>query len=64
VGTLTMIAPGGMGIREGALGLLLSRILPAGPAFTLAVGIRLWTLLVEITTFGFGSLLPKSEPRA
>jgi uncharacterized membrane protein YbhN (UPF0104 family) len=58
VGTLTMIAPGGMGIREGALGLLLSQILPTGPAFTLAVGIRLWTLLVEIATYGLGYLMP------
>ena len=62
VGTLTMIAPGGMGIREGALGLLLSQILPTGPAFTLAVGIRLWTLLVEIVVFGLGTLLPRHEP--
>jgi len=61
VGTLTMIAPGGMGIREGVLGLLLSQILPTGPAFTLAVGIRLWTLLVEIVTFGAGSLMPRHE---
>ncbi len=64
VGTLTMIAPGGMGIREGALGLLLSQILPTGPAFTLAVGIRLWTLLIEIATLGLGSLLPAAEPEA
>lgn len=59
VGTLTMIAPGGMGIREGALGLLLSQILPTGPAFTLAVGIRMWTLLVEIACFGMGGLMPR-----
>ncbi|MEZ5365976.1 MAG: hypothetical protein R2748_27495 [Bryobacterales bacterium] len=61
IGTLTMIAPGGMGIREGALGLLLGRILPTGPAFTLAVGIRLWTLLVEIGTYGLGSLFGKAQ---
>lgn len=64
VGTLTMIAPGGMGIREGALGLLLSQILPTGPAFTLAVGIRLWTLLVEIATLGIGALMPRYEAPA
>ena len=65
VGTLTMIAPGGMGIREGALGLLLSQFLPTGPAFTLAVGIRLWTLAVEIGTYCLGFLLPpavETEP--
>jgi uncharacterized membrane protein YbhN (UPF0104 family) len=61
IGTLTMIAPGGMGIREGALGLLLSRVMPTGPAFTLAVGIRLWTLLVEIATYGLGYLMPSDN---
>ncbi len=64
VGTLTMIAPGGMGIREGALGLLLSRVLPTGPAFTLAVGIRLCTLLVEIATLALGSLMPRYDAPA
>ena len=62
VGTLTMIAPGGMGIREGALGLLLSQTMPTGPAFTLAVGIRLWTLLIEIATYGLGTTMPRAHP--
>ena len=62
IGTLTMIAPGGMGIREGALGLLLSRVMPAGPAFTLAVGIRFWLLLIELIWYGAAYLLPPAEP--
>lgn len=61
-GTFAMIAPAGMGIREGALGLLLSRWMPAGPAFTLAVGIRLWLLLLEVAWVGVGTLLPQREP--
>jgi hypothetical protein len=43
-----MIAPAGMGVREGVLGLLLRRVLPVGAAFTLAVAIRLWLTLVEL----------------
>ncbi len=63
-GTLAMVAPAGMGIREGALGLLLSRLIPEGPAFTLAVGIRFWLLILELAWFSFGSLLPRREPPA
>ena len=62
IGTLTMIAPAGMGVREGALGLLLSRAIAEGPAFTLAVGIRFWVLLVEVCWFGLGALMPNPEP--
>ena len=53
-----------MGIREGALGLLLSRWMPTGPAFTVAIGIRLWLLLLEVTWVGIGALLPRPEPPA
>lgn len=63
-GTFAVISPAGMGIREGALGLLLSRWMPAGPAFTVAVGIRLWVLLLEVAWVAAGSLLPRPEPPA
>jgi hypothetical protein len=63
-GTFAVISPAGMGIREGALGLLLSRWMPAGPAFTLAIGIRLWLLLLEVAWVGAGALLPRSDPPA
>ncbi len=61
-GTLAMIAPAGMGIREGALGLLLTRLMPQGPAFTLAVAIRFWLLLMEVVWVAVGALLPNPEP--
>jgi hypothetical protein len=61
-GTFAVISPAGMGIREGALGLLLSRWMPAGPAFTVAVGIRLWTLILEVAWVLVGTLLPRREP--
>lgn len=62
VGMLTMIAPAGMGIRDTALGVLLSRILLQGPAFTLAVGIRFWLLLIEVVWAAIGILTPRPEP--
>lgn len=62
IGTLTMIAPAGMGVREGALGFLLSSIIAEGPAFTIAVGVRFWVLLVEISWVGLGTLMPRPEP--
>ncbi len=48
IGMLTMIAPAGMGIRDGALGLLLSLLVPLGTALTLALGIRLWLTFIEL----------------
>jgi hypothetical protein len=57
-----MISPAGMGIREGALGLLLERWMPTGPAFTVAIVIRLWLLVMEVAWVGIGSLLPRPEP--
>lgn len=62
IGTLTMIAPAGMGVREGALGIMLQRVLAAGPAFTIAVCVRFWVLLVEVCWFALGGLLPNPEP--
>jgi hypothetical protein len=63
-GTFAVVSPAGMGIREGALGLLLSRWMPAGPAFTLAIMIRLWLLSMEVAWVGVGALLPRPEPPA
>ena len=63
-GSFAMVSPAGMGIREGALGLLLSRWMPTGPAFTVAIVIRLWLLVMEVAWVGIGALLPRPEPPA
>jgi len=53
VGVISMIAPAGMGIRDGMFGLLASQRIPLGTAMTLAIGVRLWLTLAELTwTFG------------
>lgn len=45
---LTMVAPAGMGIREGILGLLLARTVAPGTGMTLAVAMRLWAACMEL----------------
>lgn len=53
VGMISMIAPAGMGIRDGVFGLVLGRRLPLGTALTIAVAVRLWLTIVELFwTFG------------
>ena len=48
VAMVSVVAPAGMGIRDGVLGLLLSRLMPEGVAFTLAVALRLWMTALEL----------------
>ena len=61
-GSFALISPSGMGIREGALGLLLSRWIPTGPAFAVAIVVRLWLLGMEVVWVALGALLPRPEP--
>ena len=48
VGMVTMIAPAGIGIRDGVLGLLLRGHLGIAAGLTVAIALRLWTTLVEV----------------
>jgi len=52
----TWFAPGGIGVREGILGLLLAKILPEGLAFLVAVLSRLWLILLELFWAGVAQL--------
>ncbi len=62
VGMISMIAPAGMGVRDGMFGLLVSQRMPLGTAMTVAVGVRLWLTLAElIWTFGVLWILGRSE---
>ncbi len=56
---MTMISPAGMGVREGILGLLLSQIVTAGTAMTLAIAMRLWVLVMELLWCTVGYLMPR-----
>ncbi|MBI3694630.1 MAG: flippase-like domain-containing protein [Acidobacteria bacterium] len=48
IGVLTFFAPGGIGVREGVLGLLLGKMMPLGTAFVVAVASRLWLIGMEL----------------
>ena len=54
ISIISVVAPAGIGIREGAFGLLLSHMLPMGSALTIAVGTRIWMTLLELFWTGIG----------
>jgi uncharacterized membrane protein YbhN (UPF0104 family) len=64
MGTAIMIAPGGAGVREGALGLLLRSILPLGAALTVAVALRLWLTVIELGWAGVAQWMPQPPEAA
>jgi len=48
IGFLSFVAPGGLGVKEGALSVLLTMYIPASLAIMIALVSRLWTLIPEI----------------
>lgn len=56
IGFLALFAPGGLGVREGILTLLLAPYLPTGMAAPVALVSRLWMTLVEL--LGMAPLIP------
>ncbi len=44
---VALIAPGGLGLREGALGVQLGLLVPQGVAEALAIGLRVWFTVIE-----------------
>ena len=57
VGFLSFLTPGGLGIREGLLGMLLAAHIPPAQATLVALLCRLWMLTVEIVLAGAAFLL-------
>lgn len=57
VGFLSFLTPGGLGVREGLLGLLLAHYLPAPEATLVALLCRLWMLSAESLLAGTAFLL-------
>lgn len=47
-GYLAVPAPGGIGVREGMMALLLSSMLPTGVAAVVSIGARLWSIAAEV----------------
>jgi hypothetical protein len=62
VGLIALFAPGGLGVREGALAVQLGRLLPTGVAEALAIGVRIWFTLIELLCYFVVLLLSPSRP--
>ena len=50
-GVLSLFAPGGLGVREGVLLLLLQAIMPTGLAVVIVLATRCWTTVIELAAF-------------
>jgi hypothetical protein len=66
VSLLALIAPGGLGVREGAFAIQLGRFVPHGVAEALAIGARVWFTLIELICYVgvelFCPALPDNDP--
>ena len=51
VSLVALLAPGGLGVREGALAIQLGRLVAQGVAEALAIGVRVWFTLIELLCY-------------
>ncbi|HAJ36793.1 MAG TPA: hypothetical protein DCL15_14000 [Chloroflexi bacterium] len=58
IGFLSLITPSGLGVREGALYLLLAPVIGGATITLLALAMRVWTTLGEVIAAGVSALLP------
>lgn len=63
-GYLVIVAPGGLGVREGVMVRLLAGLIPAPAAVLVALAHRLWFFVAEFLALGTFVLLPKRRPDA
>ena len=63
IGFLSFLTPGGLGIREGLLGLLLVNYMPAPQAMLVALLCRVWMLLAEIVLAGVALAIDRCVKR-
>jgi uncharacterized membrane protein YbhN (UPF0104 family) len=62
VGFISFLTPSGLGVREGALYLLLAPLVGGGAVTVLALAMRVWTMLGELLAAGVGALFPDRAP--
>ena len=60
VGFLSFLTPGGLGVREGLLGILLANYMPVPQATLVALLCRVWMLSAEILLAGIAFFLHRS----
>ena len=53
MGTLSFIAPAGLGIREGILTIFLSSFIPVSSAATISIATRIWSIGAEAICAAF-----------
>lgn len=63
VGFLAVFAPGGLGVREGILLIILGRIIAPGDSAVVVVGARLMEVVVEVAMAGVGLLILRFLPK-
>jgi hypothetical protein len=64
VGFVSFLTPSGLGVREGALYLLLAPLLGGGAVTVLALAMRVWTTLGELIAAGVSAVIPDRAPVA
>lgn len=64
IGFLSFITPSGLGVREGALYLLLAPVTGGAAITLLALAMRVWTTLGEVSVAGASALIPDSAAPA
>ena len=57
IGFLVFLTPGGLGVREGALALLLAPFLPSPLPAVVALLARLWWTVAELISVAIAALL-------
>jgi len=63
IGLITLFAPGGLGVREGALVYLLSSVMAAPVAVIISILSRIWMTLIEIGLVGMVYLISQFQRR-
>jgi hypothetical protein len=62
-GLVILLAPYGLGVKEGVLTLFLQAFMPLGAAVLVALVSRLWTIVIELILAGLALLLLPKSPR-
>lgn len=60
-GLVIVFAPGGIGVREGLLAVLLAPLVGAGPAAVIGFSARVWSTLLELALSGIALALPPPD---
>lgn len=63
MGFIVIFTPGGLGVREGAMSLLLSPIMPTPLAIAISFIARVWITVFEIAIFFIGLVIKKATRR-